>query len=54
MHKNTVVIFDDYGREKGVTKTVNEINREIYDVVTPIGRLSIPSSYIGKCVVKLR
>jgi len=60
MHERTVVMFDDYEIEEGVTKVVNEINRAIYEIqpttVLHVKFLPFPSvrSYTGKCVVALR
>lgn len=32
MHNRTIVAFHDYKREKGVTRTVNEIDKKIYNI----------------------
>lgn len=56
MHERTVVVFDDYKRVEGVTKVVDEIDKEIYDVkAVPVRHIqSIPPSvrsYIGMAIV---
>ena len=59
IHERTVVVFDDYERAEGVTRVVDEIDKEIFNV-KPIPTRHIqpfpPSirSYVGMGVVRFK